>query len=45
MTALELSEIQAYLINDYKQMGSSRYYLLQVKDAAAAKKNDAVCGA
>ncbi len=38
MTALELSEIQAYLINDYKQMGSSRYYLLQVKDAAAAKK-------
>ena len=38
MTALELSEIQAYLFNDYKQMGCSRYYLMQVKDKAAAKK-------
>ena len=38
MTALELSEIQAYLIKDYKEMGSSKYYLVQVTDAAAAKK-------
>lgn len=38
MTPLELSEIQAYLIKDYKEMGCSGYYLLQVKNAAAAKK-------
>ena len=38
MAALELSEIQAYLINDYKAMVSSKYYLLQVKDTTAAKK-------
>lgn len=38
MTPLELSEIQAYLLNDFKEMGCSRYYLLNVKDAAAAKK-------
>ena len=38
MTSLELSEIQAYLFNDYKEMGSSKYYLVQVKDATAAKK-------
>jgi len=38
MTPLELSEIQAYLLNDYKQMGCSTYYLVQVKDATAAKK-------
>jgi len=37
MTALELSEIQAYLFKDYKEMGASKYYLLQVKDATAAK--------
>ncbi len=37
MTSLELSEIQAYLLNEYKAMGSSKYYLVQVKDAAAAK--------
>ena len=37
MTALELSEIQAFLLNEYKEMGFSKYYLLQVKDAAAAK--------
>jgi Dyp-type peroxidase family len=37
MTQIELSEIQAYLLNDYKEMASSRYYLLKVKDAAAAK--------
>ena len=37
MTTLELSEIQAFLFNDYKEMGSSKYYLLQVKDANAAK--------
>jgi Dyp-type peroxidase family len=38
MATLELSEIQAYLIKDYKEMGCSRYYLLQVTDAGAAKK-------
>jgi Dyp-type peroxidase family len=38
MATLELSEIQAYLIKDYKEMGCSRYYLLQVTDAAVAKK-------
>lgn len=38
MTPLELSDIQAYLFNDYKEMGCSRYYLLQVKDATSAKK-------
>lgn len=38
MAQLELSEIQAYLFNDYKEMGSSKYYLLKIKDAAAAKK-------
>ncbi len=37
MTALELSEIQAYLLSDYKEMGYSKYYLMQVKDAAATK--------
>src|SRR4030095_7813961 len=38
MTALELSEIQAFLFNEYKEMGSSKYYLLQIKDVTAAKK-------
>jgi hypothetical protein len=37
MTALELSEIQAYLLNDFKEMSCSKFYLMQVKDAAAAK--------
>lgn len=37
MTALDLSEIQAFLLHEYKQMGSSKYYLMQVKDAAATK--------
>jgi Dyp-type peroxidase family len=37
MTALELSEIQAYLLKDYKEMACSRYYLMKVTDAAAAK--------
>ena len=38
MTPLELSEIQAFLFKDYKEMGSSKYYLMQVKEATAAKK-------
>ncbi|HEX6845743.1 MAG TPA: Dyp-type peroxidase [Chitinophagaceae bacterium] len=38
MAQLELSEIQSLLFNDYKEMGSSKYYLLQVNDQAAAKK-------
>jgi len=37
MTALELSEIQAFLLNEYAAMGCSKYYLMQVKDAAATK--------
>ncbi|MCJ7467554.1 MAG: hypothetical protein MUO53_12775, partial [Maribacter sp.] len=37
MKTLQLSQIQAYLINDYKEMGCSKYYLMQVKDPAAAK--------
>jgi Dyp-type peroxidase family len=40
MTSLELSEIQAYLIKDYKEMGCSKYYLLQVvKDNLSEAKN------
>ena len=38
MASLELSEIQAFLFNDFKEMGASKYYLTQVKDAAATKK-------
>ena len=38
MTSLELPEIQAYLFKEYKEMGSSKYYLMQVKDAIATKK-------
>lgn len=38
MTRLELSEIQAFLFKDYKEMGCSKYYLMQVKEATAAKK-------
>lgn len=37
MATLELSEIQAYLVKDYKEMGCSKYYLLQVTDAGEAK--------
>jgi len=38
MTPLELSEIQAYLIKDYKDMGCSKYYLLQVTNKNEAKR-------
>lgn len=38
MALLELSEIQAYLFKEYKEMGSSKYYLLQVKNSKAAKE-------
>ena len=38
MTSLELSEIQAYLFKDYKEMGCSKYYLLRVNEATAAKR-------
>lgn len=37
MTALDLSEIQAYLLKDYSEMACSKYYLMQVTDPAAAK--------
>lgn len=37
MAPLELSEIQAYLFNEFKEMRCSRYYLLQVRDSAVAK--------
>jgi len=37
MTQLELSEIQAFLVKEYKEMGSSKYYLLQITNAAYAK--------
>ena len=37
MKPLELTEIQAFLFKDFKEMGASKYYLLQVKDATAAK--------
>lgn len=38
MAILELSEIQAYLVKDYKDMGVSKYFLLQVTNVSAAKK-------
>ena len=38
MAQLNFSEIQAFLTHDYKDMGCSKYYLLQVTDSAAAKK-------
>lgn len=38
MQQLELSEIQAFLVKEYQEMGCSKYYLLQVTDAANAKK-------
>ena len=38
MESLELSEIQAFLTNDYKDMGSSKYYLLKVTDSSKARE-------
>lgn len=38
MTPIELAEIQAYLLKDYKDMGCSKYYLLQVTNDAEAKR-------
>ncbi len=37
MQELELSEIQGFLVRDYKEMPFSKYFLLQVKDADKAK--------
>lgn len=37
MAQLELSEIQGFLTKEYKEMGNSKYYLLQVTDPAIAK--------
>src|SRR5881394_4009319 len=38
MASLELSDIQSCLFQEYKEMGCSRYYLVQVKDATLTKK-------
>lgn len=38
METLEMADIQGYIIRGYKHMKFSRYGLLQVTDAAAAKK-------
>ena len=38
MEQLELSEVQGFLISEYKEMSSSRYLLLQVTEAGNAKK-------
>lgn len=37
MQQLELSEIQGFLVRDYKEMPYSKYFLLQVTDANKAK--------
>jgi Dyp-type peroxidase family len=37
MEQLELSEIQGFLVRDYKEMPFSKYFLLQVTDAEKAK--------
>lgn len=38
MLELELSEIQGFLVRDYKEMPVSKYFLLQIGDASRAKK-------
>ncbi|HSQ43643.1 MAG TPA: hypothetical protein VLM16_01525 [Ginsengibacter sp.] len=38
MQQLELSEIQGFLVRDYKEMPVSKYFLLQIADANKAKK-------
>ncbi|HLF45614.1 MAG TPA: Dyp-type peroxidase [Chitinophagaceae bacterium] len=37
METLALSEIQAFLTREYKEMGCSKYYLMQVTDPVVAK--------
>ncbi len=37
MEQLELSEIQGFLVRDYKEMPFSKYFLLQISDAGKAK--------
>ncbi len=37
MEQLELSEIQGFLVRDYKEMPFSKYFLLQITDAQKAK--------
>ena len=37
MQGLELSEIQGFLVRDYKEMPVSKYFLLKVSDAGKAK--------
>src|SRR5664279_2666452 len=37
MQQLELSEIQGFLVRDYKEMAFSKYFLLQVTDANEAR--------
>src|SRR6185312_886087 len=38
MTSIELSDVQGLIINDYDDMRYSRYVMLQIIDAAAARK-------
>lgn len=38
MEQLELSEIQAFLVRDYKQLPYSKYFFLQITDAGKAKE-------
>jgi len=38
MESIEISEIQAFLTREFKEMSSSRYYLLQVSDPSLAKQ-------
>jgi Dyp-type peroxidase family len=44
METLELADIQGYIVRGYKHMMYSRYALLTVTDAAAAKKFIRECG-
>ena len=38
MQQLELSEIQGFLVRDYRDMPFSKYFLLQITNAAKAKE-------
>ena len=38
MESIELSDVQGFIVSDYNEMRSSRYVVLHVTDAAAAKR-------